>query len=251
MSLERMDVRRMLKANAKIIVKQNEEIHAVNQPGDMRPLNDYKDDVEQSAPVALNGEDIKSFVKTAMLATSEDRELVEEDLGRVLTALGVNSQGRMSNEKKKESFAKGIHALCEVHFGRYKESEQAHILGELLFDSRIFSKESSCNVSTRTAASVSSCVFNAVNLLRAIDSKAGSLNDTATHEYAAIEKDSSITRSKKGKSILRPRHHLTGARKVCNGLVDHLFSFVDQDGKALLSKDERNQMILFEPPCLF
>jgi len=77
------------------------------------------------------------------------------------------------------------------------------------------------------------------------------LNDTATHEYAEIEKDSSITQSKKGKSILRPRHHLTGACKVCNGLVDHMFSFVDQDGKPLLSEDERNQMILFEPSRLF
>jgi len=111
-------------------LQKNEEILAVNQPGDMRPLNDFTDDVEQSTPVALNGEDIKSFVKTAMLATSEDRELVEEDLSRVLTALRINSQGRMSNEKKKESFAKGICSLCEVHFGRYKESEQAHILGE-------------------------------------------------------------------------------------------------------------------------
>ena len=120
-----------------------------------------------------------------------------------------------------------------------------------MFNSRIFSKESSCDVSTRTAVSVSSCGFNAVNLLRVIGSKAGSLNDTATHEYVEIEKDSSITQSKKGKSILRPRHHLTGARKVCNGLVNHLLLFVDQGGKPLLSEDERNQMILFKPSCLF
>jgi hypothetical protein len=115
---------------------------------------------------------------------------VEED---ILTALGINSQGRISNEQKKESSAKGIRALCDVHFGRYKEMEQAHILGELLFDSRIFSTESSYNVSTRTASPVSSCIFNAANLLRAIDSKAGLLNDAATREHAEIEKDSSIT----------------------------------------------------------
>ena len=88
----------MLKANEKIIAKQNEELLAVNQPGDLRPLNDYLDDEEQSTPVALNGKDIKSFVKTAMLSASEDREAVEEDLGKVLTALGINSQGRISNE---------------------------------------------------------------------------------------------------------------------------------------------------------
>ena len=66
-----------------------------------------------------------------------------------------------------------------------------------------------------------------------------------------IERESSITLSKKGKSILRPRHYLTGARKVANGLVDHLFAFVDQDGKPMLSEDESNDMILFEPARLF
>ena len=49
----------MLKANEKTIAKQNEELLAVNQPGDLRPLNDYPDDEEQSTPVALNGKDIK------------------------------------------------------------------------------------------------------------------------------------------------------------------------------------------------
>mmetsp|Transcript_3932 Transcript_3932/g.5884 ORF Transcript_3932/g.5884 Transcript_3932/m.5884 type:complete len:197 (+) Transcript_3932:289-879(+) len=66
-----------------------------------------------------------------------------------------------------------------------------------------------------------------------------------------IERDSTITESKKGKSILRLRHHLIGARKVANGLVDHLFAFVDQQGKPMLIKDESNEMILFDPARLF
>jgi hypothetical protein len=74
MSLKRKAMRRMLKDNENIIAEQNKDLLTVNQPGDLRPLNDYTDDVEQSAHVALNGEDIKSFVKTAMLSTSEDRE---------------------------------------------------------------------------------------------------------------------------------------------------------------------------------
>ena len=77
---------------------QQSKERSSRQPRDLRPLNDYPDDEEQSAHVALNGEDIKSFVKTAMLSASEDREVVEEDIGKVLTALGINSQGRISNE---------------------------------------------------------------------------------------------------------------------------------------------------------
>ena len=52
-------MRLMLKANEKIIAKQNEQLLAVNQPGDLMPLNDYPHDEEPSVPVALNGEDIK------------------------------------------------------------------------------------------------------------------------------------------------------------------------------------------------
>jgi len=51
--------------------------------------------------------------------------------------------------------------------------------------------------------------------------------------------------------ILHPWHHLTGARKVEHGLVNHLFAFVDKDGKPMLTEDESKEMILFEPVRLF
>ena len=94
-----------------------------------------------------------------------------------------------------------------------------------------------------------SCIFNAVNILKVVDSKTGSLNDTAVDEYAKIELDLKLTKNQKGKVILQHRHYLTGTRKIANGLVDHLFSFVDKFGKPVAS--ENQDMILFEPACLF
>jgi hypothetical protein len=157
----------------------------------------------------------------------------------------------MTNKAKKDCLAKGIRTLCNAHFGNYAKNKQAHILGELLFNSWVFAKELSNNVSAKTTASVASCVFNSVALLKCIDSKAGSLNDLASNEYYMIERDSTITESEKCKSILRPRHHLTGTRKVVNGLVDHLFAFVDQQGKPMLTENESNKIILFGLARLF
>ena len=62
------------------------------------------------------------------------------------------------------------------------------------------------------ATFIASCVFNAVSLLRKIYSKAGSLNDSAVTEYYEIKGSTNITNSKRGKSILRPPHHLTGSQ---------------------------------------
>ena len=90
-----------------------------------------------------------------------------------------------------------------------------------------------------------------MSLLKYIDSKAGSLNNSASNEYYQIEIDSKITPAKKGKTMLRPRHHLTGAREVANGLVNHLLACVDKDGKPMLTEDESKEMILFEPARLF
>jgi len=197
----------------------------------------------------LTGEDTKAFIKAAL--PESGKAVRTEDVHSVLSALGLDKSGYMSNEIKKESFAKGIRTLCDFHFGNYAEKEQADILGEILFNSKAFSKENSDKVIAKTTASVTSCVFNAVSLLRTIDSKAGSLNDLAVTEYYEIERSNNITNSKRGKIILLPRHHLTDACKVSNGLVDHLFAFVDKDGKPILDEDKNQEIILFEPARLF
>jgi len=121
------------------------------------------------------------------------------DLENVLCALDLDKQGHMTNKAKKDCLAKGIRTLCNAHFGNYAENKQAHILGKLLFNSWVFAKEHSDNVSAKTTTSVASCVFNSVALLKCIDLKAGSLNDLASNEYYMIERDSTILESKKGK----------------------------------------------------
>ena len=58
-----------------------------------------------------------------------------------------------------------------------------------------------------------------------------------------------LTENKQGKGVLRWRHYLTGTRKIANGLIDHLFLFVDEYGN--LITEEKEDMVLFEPACLF
>ena len=59
---------------------------------------------------------------------------------------------------------------------------------------------------------MASWMFNDVSILKAIGSKAGSLNDTAVDEYAKIKLDYNLTNNKKGKGILRRWHYLSGTR---------------------------------------
>ena len=200
-------------------------------------------------PPSLTGKDIKAFGKAGLSISG--KEVSNDDVTSVFSALGLDKSSHMTNTIKKESFAKGIWTLCDFHFGNYAENEQADILGELLFNSKVFLKESSDKVSAKSTASIASCVFNAVSLLRTIDSKAGSLNDSAVNEYYQMDKSTNITTPKRGKSILHPRHHLTGARKVASGLVDHLFEFVDTDKKPIIDDDESSEILLFEPAWLF
>ena len=71
---------------------------------------------------------------------------------------------------------------------------------------------------------MASCIFHAVTLPQAMDSKAGSLNDTSVDEYSKIEGQSKLTSCKFGKTILRPHHNITRARKIANGLVKIIYS---------------------------
>ena len=105
-----------------------------------------------------------------------------------MAALGLDSEDRVSNSVKKESFAKGIRTLVDFHFRNYDENEHADIMGKLLFNGKIFSKQASNKASEKAARTMTSCIFHAVALLKAIDMKAGSLNDRGIDEYAKIEK---------------------------------------------------------------
>ena len=134
----------------------------------------------------------------------------------------------------------------DIHFDKYDENKHADLLGEILFNARIFSKCASDKASLKTTRSVSSCIFNVIALLKAIDSKAGALNDSSVDEYAHIEDDSNLSDNGKGTGILRKRHYLTRARKMGNGLVNETFGVEE-----LHDEVNKGDMVMFEPEQLF
>jgi len=210
----------------------NQKFWAKDDLEDFYPSGNHTIDVTDlpidNASSVISGEDVKTFVKTALSCCR--KSLSQSQLEEVLVALGLDKSSHMINKARKEQFVQGIQTLCNVHFSNHDETQYADMMGELLFNSRIFFKDSYLKATTKATTSMTNCVFNTVNIFKAIDSKAGSLNlnDTAVDEYAKIELDSPLTAHKKGKDIFPIRHYLTGAHKITNGLVDHLFKFVDE-----------------------
>ena len=138
------------------------------------------------------------------MLTSTKEDVTDAQLCQVFDALGLGQDlGRVTNESKKDKLAKGIRALMDIYFDKYDENIHADLLGEILFNARIFSKCASDKASLKTTRSVSSCIFNVIALLKAIDSKSGALNYSAVDEYAHIEDDSNLSDNGKGKGILR------------------------------------------------
>ena len=156
LSRERKELREQMRLDENHIHLLNQKLLACNQPEDYRPTNEYPPE-EESTATPLSGSDVRAFVKASLETLNKGVTAV--DLENVLCALGLDKQGHMTNEAKKDLLAKGIRTLCDAHFGNYAEKEQAHILGELLFNSQVFAKEHSNNVSAKTTASVASCVY--------------------------------------------------------------------------------------------
>jgi len=130
----------------------------------------------------------------------------------------------MTTEARKDQFVKGIHTLCDVYFSNHHDSQQTDIMGELLFNSRIFNKKASNDAMAKATTSMASCLFKTVNILKAIDSNYDLLNDTAVDEYTKTELDSSMTKHKKGKGVLHRLHYLTGTHKIA--MVLSIVSFL-------------------------
>ena len=78
--------------------------------------------------------------------------------------------------------------------------------------------------------------------------KAGSINDNGVDEYAKIEKDVGLTSPPQGKSMLRPWHNISRARKIANGLVLHLFTIDDSHSPLVQSNYDQ---VIFDPERLF
>ena len=202
------------------IAEMNKQLLASNQPGDHRPLSHDHDPPTQREPYTPAS--MRNFAQAAL--STRGGSPSESDLLNVLSCLGLDSEGKATNTATKKNLVKGIRFLSDYHFGTYNEHERADIMGELLFNSTIFSKQASRKVFEKSTRTMTSCIFNAVSLLKAIDSKAGSLNDSAADEYAKIELNAKLSSPKQGQTMLRSRHNITRARRIANGLVAHLFS---------------------------
>ena len=149
---------------------------------------------------------------------SKHYKIAEVDLIQVLEALGLDTKGCVSKKVSKDSFVKGMCTICDFHFSSYEEVARADVLGELLFNSSIFSKSASDKAYKKTAWTMTSCIFNAIEILKNMDMRAGSFNDNSMDEYAKIESHVDLTSPPEGKSMLRPRHNITRARTIANGL---------------------------------
>ena len=97
-------------------------------------------------------------------------------------------------------------------------------MGEKLFNGNIFLKAASDKASDKATRTMTSCIFNAVELLKAIVMKAVRLNINGIDEYAKVQNDFSLTSPSQERSMFRPRHNITRARKIANGLVAHHFT---------------------------
>ena len=221
------------------ISELNKKLLAKNQMGDSRPMS-------HSPPAPFETSDLKAFAKAALKSNSQ--EVSDVNLVSVLSALGLDKDGRVTKRASKASFVKGIRTLVDFHFSNYDENEHADIMGELLFNGNFFSKDASNKASEKITRTLASCIFNAVQLLKAIDMKAGSSNDSSIDEYAKIERDVGLTSPPQGKSILRPRHNITRARKIADGLVSHLFTIDDSHSPLVECNYDQ---VSFDPERLF
>ena len=122
-------------------------------------------------------------------------------------------------------------------------------MGALIFNSTIFPWSALQTMFEKSTCSMTSCIFNAVSLLKVIDSKAGSLNDSVADEYSKIEKDAQISSPPVGKTMLWPRQNINRARKIANGLVAHLFTVEVNETNPLVESHE--DVVLFEPERFF
>lgn len=118
----------------------NKELLSNNVERDHRPLI-------TGPPQPFESSDLKDFVKAAL--NTKTQKVAEPDLVNVLCALGLDKHGRVTNQASKDSFVKGLQTLCDIHFSSYANEERADIMGELLFNGKVFSKAASDKASEK------------------------------------------------------------------------------------------------------
>ena len=194
-------MRALLAGQKKVIEQNNQLLMPENtQLGDYRTIR-YDNCYDDSLPTQPEAFSMKKFIRSVFKKNKQ--YISQNELSNVLQSLGLARIGTTSSkDAKKDDVAQGIRTLIDLHFCQYNEKERSDILGEMLFNARIFTQEASTATSLKTTRSIASCIFNVSSLLKTIDSTAGSLNDTAVQEYAEIE-NLSPTSSKRGYGILK------------------------------------------------
>ena len=98
-------------------------------------------------------------LKDYMEGTLRNRNPSDDELVNVLHSLGLYQSGSISDATDKERLGKGMQFLIGCHFGNYAEAEWADIVGELMFNGKLFGKETSNLVATKVTRSVTLLVM--------------------------------------------------------------------------------------------
>ena len=203
----------MLKAKHNTIkAKYNELTKNLKDPA-------YSPLLNQNNP-SLDAAYLKRFVRNVAKT-----DAYPQHVNQVLEILGLNYEGRLTDERKTEKLVNGITAFLHFHFGTEKDSDKkrADILVKSVFE-EVLPKEVAVHAAKNIAVSVTSQAFNTVSILEVLDTKCGGLNNVAVSEYARIETMLGHTTLKRGRHLLPYRNRLTKVRKCADRLTYQKFN---------------------------
>ena len=173
LKLERNILREQNLQKAADIAALNKQLLASDPRGDLRPHSN--DPCPPPTPEPYTPAGMLEFVKAAC-SSSNGETISPADLKNVLSSIGSDCQGRPTKVVGRANCVKGIKFLCNFHFRNYCEEEHADSMGELLFNSEIFSKTASRKLFEKSTRSFTSCICTGISVLKCIESKAGYLN---------------------------------------------------------------------------
>ena len=175
---------------------------------------------DRTTPSVITPDELKKFIKIAITRQGLDPKQLHD----VMHHLGMDTEGRLTNQASKLQMVKGMQAMINYHLGHLNQQQQADTLGEMLFNGHLFGKECANHVATTVTKSVTTCIFSSVALLKCTDSFGGALNHSGVAQYQSIEAQSGLTNPKQGHGMLHKRWKLTEATKIANMFVKYLLN---------------------------
>ena len=175
---------------------------------------------DRTTPSVITPDELKKFIKIAITRQGLDPKQLHD----MMHHLGMDTEGRLTNQASKLQMVKGMQAMINYHLGHLNQQQQADTLGELLFNGHLFGKACANHVATTVTKSVTTCIFSSVALLKCTDSFGGALNHSGVAQYQSIEAQSGLTNPKQGHGMLHKRWKLTEATKIANMFVKYLLN---------------------------